>query len=254
MNPAPAILTILFLAISTTLAATDHIYLRDGRLLEGQIFSEQRNEYLFRASAPQSTHQQIPKDAVKFVLYGDQAKASQILGLKQVAQPGKDSMIASATILPTKAFGEALGPTAQAATQSVWVAAYYISGHIAGPIETFYNTIREKARSGLDVVMICEFSAGTRPAVRHATLNYAAELAGDGITVLFIQGHKTMHKKMIIVDGKTVLLGSSNLTVSGTVGGSNEMNVRVDSPAFARQAMADFERLRTHAIPASELK
>jgi len=253
MNPIPAILTFLFLAISTTLAATDQIYLRDGRMLEGQIFSEQRNQYLFRATAPRSTHQQIPKDAVKFVLYGDQAKARQVLGLKQTTQPGKDSMIASATILPTEAFGKALGPTAQAATQSVWIAVYYISGYIAGPIKEFYDTIREKARSGLDVVMICEFSAGTRPSVRNATLNYAAELERDGITVLFIQGYKTMHKKMIIVDGKTVLLGSSNLTVAGTVG-SNEMNVRVDSAAFARQAMADFVRLRTHAIPASELK
>jgi phosphatidylserine/phosphatidylglycerophosphate/cardiolipin synthase-like enzyme len=253
MKPIPAILTFLFLAIYTTLAATDQIYLRDGQMLEGQIFSEQRSQYLFRATAPKSTHQQIPKDAVKFVLYGNQAKANQILGLMQAAQPGNDSTIASATILPTEAFGEALGPTAQTATQSIWVAAYYISGHIAGPIKGFYDTIREKARAGLDVVLICEFSAGTRPSVRNATLNYVEELARDGITVLFIQGYKTMHKKMIIVDGKTVLLGSSNLTVAGTVG-SDEMNVRVDSPAFARQAVADFERLRARAIPASELK
>ena len=81
----------------------------------------------------------------------------------------------------------------------------------------------------------------------------AEELARDGITVLFIQGYKSMHKKMIIVDDKIVLLGSSNLTVAGTTG-SDEMNVRVDSPAFAQQAAADFARLRTQAIPASELK
>jgi len=55
------------------------------------------------------------------------------------------------------------------------------------------------------------------------------------------------------VDGQTVLLGSSNLTVAGTVG-SNEMNLRVASPTFARRAAADFARLREKAIPASELK
>jgi len=166
---------------------------------------------------------------------------------------GQDAPAASATILPTEAFGQALTPTVQAATQSIWIAAYYISGNITGPIQQFYDTIREKAHAGLNVVLVCEFSAGTRPAIRHATLNYADTLARDGVTVRFIQGYKTMHKKMIIVDGKTVLLGSANLTVAGTTG-SNEMNVRIDSPEFARQAATDFARLREKAISARELK
>lgn len=253
MNTISSILALLFLAIATSQAATDRVYLRDGRMLEGQVLGERRGQYAFRADTPSVAHQQIPKDAVKFVLYGDRAKADQILGLSPPASRGNDTLAASATILPTEAFGQTLGPTAQAATQSVWIAAYYISGYITGPIQEFYDTIREKARAGLDVVLIGEFSSGTRPAQRHATLNYAAELETDGVTVLFIQGYKTMHKKMIIVDEKTVLLGSSNLTVAGTVG-SDEMNVRVDSPTFARQAVADFARLREIAIPASELK
>ncbi|MDR0994525.1 MAG: phospholipase D family protein [Verrucomicrobiota bacterium] len=190
---------------------------------------------------------------MKFVHYSDRAKAEQALGLKRAAQMGKEASVATATILPTEAFGQALTPTVQAATQSIWIAAYYISGNITGPIQEFYDTIREKARTGLDVVLVCEFSAGTPPAIRHATLNYADTLSQSGVTVLFIQGYKTMHKKMIIVDGKTVLLGSSNLTVAGTAG-SDEMNVRVDSPGFARRAAADFARLRANAIPSTELK
>lgn len=253
MNPVPTILAVLFLAISSSLATPDRVYLRDGRTLEGQVVSEQRGQYAFRAASPANTHQQIPKDAVKFVLYGDRAKAEQVLGLRRAAQMGKAQEVTTATILPTEAFGQALTPTVQAATQSIWIAAYYISGNISGPIKDFYDTIREKARAGLDVVLVCEFSAGTSPAIRHATLNYAETLAQDGVTVRFVQGYKTMHKKMIIVDGKTVLLGSSNLTVAGTVG-SNEMNVRIDSPDFARQAAADFARLREKAIPANELK
>ena len=253
MNLAPSILAVLFLTISSALASPDRAYLRDGRMLEGQVLGEQRNTYIFRSDTPPAGQHQIPHNAVKFVLYGDRAKAHRILGLSHASQLGKDPAVASATILPTEAFGEALGPFAQAATQSVWIAAYYISGYISGPIKVFYDTIREKARAGLDVVLICEFSSGTPTSVRNATLNYADELARDGVTVRFIQGHKTMHKKMIIVDGKTVLLGSANLTVAGTVG-SDEMNVRVDSPDFARQAAADFARLREKTIPASELK
>jgi phosphatidylserine/phosphatidylglycerophosphate/cardiolipin synthase-like enzyme len=148
---------------------------------------------------------------------------------------GKDADVAAATILPAEAFGRAPVPAVSAATQSIWIAAYYLSGHLSGPIQDFYTTLRQKARAGLDVVLICEFSAGTRPSVKNATLNFADELARDGITVRFIQGGKTMHKKMIVVDGRTVLLGSSNLTVAGTVG-SNEMNVRIDSEPFARRA------------------
>ena len=253
MNPAHTFSAILFLVVSTAMAAPDRVYLRDGRELEGLILGEQREQYTFRANSSGAAPQRIPKDAVKFVLYGDHAKAAQVLGLKQDSQMGPNASAASATILPTEAFGQALTPTVQAATQSIWIAACYISGNITGPIQEFYDTIREKARAGLDVVLVCEFSAGTQPAIRHATLNYADTLSQSGVTVLFIQEYKTMHKKMIIVDGKTVLLGSSNLTVAGTVG-SDEMNVRVDSPDFARRAAADFARLREKAIPASELK
>jgi phosphatidylserine/phosphatidylglycerophosphate/cardiolipin synthase-like enzyme len=245
---------IAFLVISTSQAAPDRVYLRDGRILEGQVLSERGGLYTFLTGTSSGAHQQIPKQAVKFVLFGDRAKADQYLGLSRAARLGKDADVASATILPAEPFGEAIVQAVQSATQSIWIAAYYISGNITGPIKDFYDTIREKARAGLDVVLVCEYSTDTRPSVRDATLNFVEEhLARDGVKVLFIQGRKAMHKKMIIVDGKTVLLGSSNLTVAGTVG-SNEMNVRVDSPVFARRAAADFARLRALAVPASEMK
>jgi len=104
----------------------------------------------------------------------------------------------------------------------------------------------------VEVVFICEFSGGTRPSMRHATLNFADTLSRDHIQVLFVQGNKPMHKKMIIVDSRTVLLGSSNLTLAGTQY-SNEINVRIRSERFARRAMADAERLRARAKPASQL-
>jgi phosphatidylserine/phosphatidylglycerophosphate/cardiolipin synthase-like enzyme len=253
MKPATIIVCLFFWSVAAAHAVPDRVYLRDGRILEGQVTSEQREQYSFRGNETTAVQQQIPKDAVKFVVYANPAKAEQVLGLRQAARLGEVSDHASATILPTEAFGQALGPVVQAATQSIWITAYYVSGYIEGPIKVFYDTIRAKARAGLDVVMICEFSAGTRPSVRHATLNFVEELARDGITVLFIQGGKTMHKKMIIVDEKTVLLGSSNLTVAGTAG-SNEMNVRVDSTAFAKRAVDDFARLRERAISAKALR
>ncbi len=253
MKPAVIYVHLFFWVIAVAQAVPDRIYLRDGRLLEGQVTSEQSAEYFFRDSASTTVQQRIPKDAVKFVVYADPAKAEQVLGLRQAARLVKDNDYASATILPTEAFGQTLGPVVQTATQSIWIAAYYLSGYIQGPIKVFYDTIRAKARSGLDVVMICEFSTGTRPSVKNATLNFATELSRDGVKVLFIRGSKTMHKKMIIIDSTTVLLGSSNLTVAGTMG-SNEMNVRVVSLLFARRASIDFNKLREASIPISELK
>lgn len=228
----------------------DRVYLRDGRILEGRIMGERGGQYTFVAE----THQQIPKAAVKFVVYADPVRADQYLGLSRASRLGKDPDTASVTILPAEAYGEAIVPVAQAATQSIRIAAYYITGMTSGPIKEFYDVLRTKARSGVEVAMVCEYSADTRPSVRNATRNFVEEhLAPDGVALHFVTGGKTMHKRLIIVDGRTVLLGSSNLTGAGTMT-STELNARIESARFARRAMADFERLRALAVPADKLK
>jgi phosphatidylserine/phosphatidylglycerophosphate/cardiolipin synthase-like enzyme len=68
-----------------------------------------------------------------------------------------------------------------------------------------------------------------------------------------VSERKAQHKKLLMVDGALVFLGSSNLTAAGTQH-SEEMNLRVHSQAFARQVATDFKRLRVRAVPLDEWK
>lgn len=80
--------------------------------------------------------------------------------------------------------------------------------------------------------------------MRRANANFADELAQDGIQTLLWSGtNKALHKKLVIVDGRLLLLGSSNLSLSGTYG-SIEMNVLTEAPHLVQPAIADFQRLR----------
>ena len=100
--------------------------------------------------------------------------------------------------------------------------------------------------------MIAEFGPGTSAYLKRDVLDFASTLTADGIQVKFMQNYKVLHKKLVVVDGQTVWLGSSNLTMAG-MGISNESNVRIQDPLVAGQAADDFRRLLEIAKPMSEL-
>jgi phosphatidylserine/phosphatidylglycerophosphate/cardiolipin synthase-like enzyme len=112
--------------------------------------------------------------------------------------------------------------------------------------------VREKARFGLDALVISEFGKGTPMPIRNATLNYANTLEEDGVTVRFIQEYRTMHKKVILVDQDKVLLGSANLTGVG-VSYSDEFSVLIQSEPFIRQMEADINRILKKSMSVEEL-
>lgn len=245
-------LTVFAFFISSSLGAFDQIYLRDGTVLEGRVLTEQRGTYTVQSDAVGSAHLHLPKAAVKYVLYADADKAEQYLELRAARRLCPNPELLAVDVLPTEAFGQAAVAAVQKASESIWILAYLVSGSQTSPIKEFYQTIREKARSGIDVVMICEYSTATTPGVRHTTMNFVQDLAKDQITVRFVQEFKSMHKKMIIVDRKTILLGSSNLTLAGT-SHSNEMNVRINSESFVRAAVEDFRRMQARSLLANEV-
>ena len=80
----------------------------------------------------------------------------------------------------TEAFGEAVQEVVQSAHSRIWILAYYISGGSHETIQAIYNTVRQKARTGLDALVISEFGKGTPMPIRNATLNYAQTLEADG--------------------------------------------------------------------------
>lgn len=261
MSPAASSFRLLLCALlwlaplRLAVAAPDRIHLRNGQRLTGTVLRQLGGNYLFQQAQPggPASLQRIPKTAVTYVVYGDSAKAAQTLGLENMRRRlCRHAPMRSVHILPTQAFGEAIVQTARQAAQSIWLAAYYLRAGGHPRITTFYDTLRQKAREGVDVVLIGEFSTGTPMPIRHQALNFAQDLAADGIRILFVQGRKVQHKKMLIIDKRLVLLGSSNLTTSG-IYSSSEMNVQISEPRFVSAAVRDFKKLAREAKPPEEL-
>ena len=249
MNLRHIFLALLLLAPAIVQAqsmSSDLIRLRDGRELTGRIIQNTSAGYaLVPADAPTRIHR-IPREATAFVLYGDQAQAAKILGLDSAAcKLAKAPIPADVRLLAAGTFGQALLEATRSATNSIWISAYYFSDSRGSPIKDFYAALREKAAAGVEVVIIAENSNASPPSMRRANANFATELSRDGIHTLLWSGtNKALHKKLVIVDGRLLLLGSSNLSLSGTYG-SIEMNILTDAPHLVQPAIADYQRLRT---------
>lgn len=225
----------------------DEIRLRDGISMTGSILMVQSGGYVFRENSPSVPMQTIPKAAVQTVFYDDPAQADRVLGIRAALRHTKSDP-SFVRLLPTRPFGQAILEAAQNAQTSIWVSAYYISGSSTSPIREFYATLTQKAQQGLDVVVVSEYGPGTSARIREATYNFARELEQSGIRVLFMSGYRILHKKIILVDNRIALLGSSNLTMAGTLQ-SDEMNIEFRQPALVTQMRKDFERLFANAHP-----
>ena len=233
------------LILLSAVSRADEISLRDGSSLTGRVLMVQSGSYVFQDDAPRGTMQNIPKAAVRYVLYDDPALAGRVLGIRSALRhvEGDPSFV---RLLPTRPFGQAILEAVQNAHTSIWVSAYYISGSSTSPIKDFYTALAEKARQGLEVVVVSEYGPGTSARVREATYNFARELEQSGIRVLFMSGYRILHKKMILVDNHIALLGSANLTMAGTLQ-SDEMNVEIRQPAIAARMRKDFESIMASA-------
>ena len=250
----PLFLLFILCLGGTAAAQLDVFHLRDGTTFTGNIVGETADAYrtlIQTPTAPMLTN--VPVRAVRYVVYGTPQKAHAALGLDSNARALNARDAASVRFLPTEAFGEAVQEAVQSAQTRIWILAYYISGGSHETIQAIYNTVREKARTGRDVLVISEFGKGTPMPIRNATLNYANTLEEDGVNVRFIQEYRTLHKKAILVDRDKVLLGSANLTGVG-VSYSDEFSVLIVSEPFARKAEADFKRLAQQAQPIEKLE
>lgn len=231
----------------------DTIHLRDGSVLTGNIVSETAGMYrtvIQTPTAPMMTN--VPIRAARYVVYGTAQKARANLDLDRVARVLNARDTATVRFLPTEAFGEAVQEAVQSARSRIWILAYFISGGSHETIQAIYNTVREKARAGMDTLVISEFGKGTPMPIRNATLNYANTLEEDGVTVRFIQEYRTMHKKVILVDHDKVLLGSANLTGFG-VSYSDEFSVLIQSEPFAQSIESDICQIHKQAQPIDTL-
>lgn len=239
---------ILILMCGVSRAATDRVHLRSGETWTGSVVREGADGYAFVRADSGGVLQRIPRDAVRFIVYADPARADRALGLAAARRLCRDDSHTPMQILTAEGMGAAALAAAQGARRSIWIAAYYLSGSRTGPIGAFYDALRQKAQSGVDVVIVAEYGQATPPSVKNATRDFAHELAQSGVKVLLLGERKAQHKKLLIVDERIVILGSSNLTLAGTLS-SNEMNLRFESAKLAHPVVRDFNRLRERAVP-----
>ena len=244
-----ALACVALLLFSAT-ARPDEIHLRDGTLLKGQIMRETPEAYLLVAEG--GAMRNIPRTAVRLTLYDTPQKAEQYLDLEKTRRLCQDPSSVAVEILPTQAFAQAALESICTARTSIWISAYYISTSQGGAIRSIFDALKEKGESGLDVRILCENSTATAPSVRNANRNTASQLAIAGIRTFFLGSNKAQHKKMILVDGNTLIFGSSNLSLAGT-SASNELNIRTRQHQLIKCATDDFLGLLARATPLEEL-
>ena len=236
----------------TLVTAGDVLFLRDGSALTGDVVRVESDGYvLMIPGRAVSGSTRIPRSAVRFAIFDDSAEARKWLALDQVRSWCSSPQPLRVDFLPAEAFGEALLAAVKQARRSVHILAYFISGSRAPPISDFYQELKEKAAAGVDVTIVVEFGPGTENSIKHTTMQFTEQLMNSDIKVRYYSAGKVLHKKIVIVDGEQVFLGSSNLTGAGTRW-SREMNVYIRDRTFSQATEADFRGLWQHARRASD--
>ncbi|MGI6599051.1 MAG: phospholipase D-like domain-containing protein [Kiritimatiellia bacterium] len=224
----------------------DRILLRHEReWIKGRLVAETRQGYQFIDE--RGMMRVVPREAVALLDWADPAKGAAFAELDKMRSWAGLKESASVVFLPTPAFGKDLVAGVAKAQRYIHVLAYNMQGDTASQMTgAFFNTLREKAAAGVEVVIILEFGPGTNPRTKNTVKNFASSLSQSGIQVLFMQDYKVQHKKVVLVDNETVWLGSANLTLNA-LAYNEEMSLRTSDREVARQAAADYAEMRKRA-------
>jgi phosphatidylserine/phosphatidylglycerophosphate/cardiolipin synthase-like enzyme len=238
-------LVLWMLTAVAAVASVDRLHLRDGSTVSGSILTQDRDGYRVMTSTPRGPAvTNVAVGAVRYVEYATPANARRWLQADETARALGARTDARVTVLSTEPFGQAIVDAVRNARERIWIMAYYVSGSSQQPIRTFYETLKEKAQAGVDVRVLAEFGTSTPMPIRNATREFGAELEKSGIKMIYLtSARKAQHKKILLVDRDKVFLGSSNLTAAGTLS-NDELNVLVESEAFARVIEKDIDLMK----------
>ena len=246
-----ASITFFLLLVFAHASTNDVLLLRSGLEWHGRILQETRSDYLFsRVKGDETRMKRIPRNAVQWALYADPATAARnldIANLRRTLMPGSTEIV-PARLLPTDDFIATLHENVRHTRSNILLTAYLLVDTPSPDIARFWNTLIGKSREGVEIRLLAEYGAGTSSFIKQSTIQMAQRLAGEGIEVRLHTGRKVLHKKIVVLDGERIILGSSNLTDAGTRR-SNEMNVLVPCRSLADAATRDFEQLWEQATP-----
>ena len=105
------------------------------------------------------------------------------------------------------------------------------------------EALGDAAGRGVRVTVILEEGDGRDDTVTLVNRTTARMLVRRGIEVIFDDPRRTTHTKVVVIDGKTVFLGSHNFTHSA-LKYNNELSVRIDSAAFAGEVLSYVKNIK----------
>lgn len=227
-------------------AQEDRIDLRSGETVHGRLLAETPMGWQVAGFNGLRT---LSLSAIQLLHFADPVRAAKYYGLP----PANSADLENVVLLPTEAFGNDLVAGLQTAQKSIHILAYNIGGWTTSPIADVFRILKDKAAAGVEVILVLEFGSSTDKRLASMVMNFAEYLKSSGIQVLYLQEYKVQHKKVVIVDGTTVWLGSANLTAAA-MAGNDEMSARTCASNVVTAVVADFETMRKRAKPAEELK
>lgn len=233
---------LLICMVPATWAENDRIIMRTGEEIKGRLLSETPLGWqIVTCNGLVSIHPTV----IQRLHISDPVRASRYYGLPSPDSPDMVDVV----LLPTEAFGRDLVEGLRAAQNSIHILAYNINGWSSSPISDVFQTLREKAEAGVEVVVILEFGSSTDKRLAAMVMNFAEQLNSSGIQVRYLQEYMIQHKKIVLVDDKLVWVGSANLTAAA-MASNDEMSARTSAPQIVSAAKADYERLFHRSKPA----
>jgi phosphatidylserine/phosphatidylglycerophosphate/cardiolipin synthase-like enzyme len=157
-----------------------------------------------------------------------------------------DSFPATVTPLNDTAYAVSVSSLLKDAKVSIRMIMYVAKNYPEYPDSLSNNLLKEliaSAKKGVKVEVILDQSDPKSSSDKTDNLQTASYLSANGVSVYLDTPEKTTHAKLIIVDEKYVVLGSSNWTYH-SLAKNNETNVIMTSPELARHYTKYFERVR----------
>ena len=135
------------------------------------------------------------------------------------------------------------------AASSIVLAMYYLKEDETDrhPVSLLLNDLREAARRGVKVEVYLNRKFPTE-IVKEPDTPWLARLRDAGVPVTGLNPSRRWHGKVLIVDERYILEGSTNWSVEA-LKTNGESNTLIDSPQLARQKLA---HIRTWGVPMPE--
>ena len=131
-------------------------------------------------------------------------------------------------------------------TKSIYVimfCAKYYEKYPTSPSNQLLNSLIKCAKKGVKVEIILDQSERKSSYSGEENLKTATYLSNNGITVHLDSIERTTHSKVLIIDEKYVIIGSTNWSYYSLTH-NNESSVIIESPELARYYIKYFKRIK----------